>query len=40
MFVIWYLSLDERLAVTPNATTGLLEVIIVDANCELIVGMV
>lgn len=36
-FVIRHLVLGERLAVTLNATSGLLEVMIVDANAELIV---
>lgn len=37
MCVIWGLALGERLGVTLNATAGLLEVIVVDANRELIV---
>lgn len=37
MCVIWGLALGERLGVTRNATDGLLEVIVVDANMELIV---
>lgn len=40
MCVIRGLALGERLGATLNATTGLLEVVIVDANRELIVVMV
>lgn len=38
--IIWCLALGERLGMTLNATTGLLEVITVDANSKLIVVMV
>lgn len=37
MRVIWDLALGGRLGVTLNATAGQLEVIVVDANSELIV---
>lgn len=40
MCVILCLALGERLGVTLHATTGLLEVVIVDANSKLIVVMV
>lgn len=40
MCVIWGLALGERLGVTLNATTGLLEVIIVDAKSKPTVVMV
>lgn len=40
MHVIWCLELGERLRVTLKATTGLLEVFVVDANSKLIVGIV
>lgn len=36
----WCLAPDERTGVTLNANTGLLEVVIVDANNRLIVVMV
>lgn len=36
MRVIWGSALGERLEATPDATAGLLEVIVVDANRELI----
>lgn len=39
MCVIWDLALGGRLGVTLNATAGLLEVIVVDANSELIVAL-
>lgn len=37
MCVIWGSALGERLGATLDATAGLLEVIVVDANRELIV---
>lgn len=40
MCVICCSVLGERLGVTLNATAGLLEVIIVDANSKLIVELV